>query len=788
MRWPFSIFSRGGAADDASASPGGPAGAGLPGGTGAAGGAGPAGPVAAAAPAATAAWRTLPVVQRALGAPSLIAPAIPFGRALATQRRPDPILRPLGHDVAADGPGGLVSGIAVPLVVPAPAVPVSGGTPTPAPRATGPAGRALQRRAIGSRASVADLRARGEDDRLAEVPLADAGEPGVVKDLALPPRPLPVVAPSPRPPVATRVADASAPAPARVVARLADARGWDATSMPVPDVDVDEAAEEAAVGGRADASGTGAPAAAAPVQRTALDASAPPAVDAPDGSLAGPARRTLGESRRLGLGAPLAAKPIPSPAHAEGSALPLARLARPGAATGPGGALPEPAALQLPPITPAVAAAAPMPVLQPLQRETAAAPAPAARALPAAPEAEGSAAGAPSSAAGRPLVGDPGRAIAGFPPAGDEDDEPDAGGSSGVAGSDLPALPLQRLPSATGLTGGPGFEARTAIPGSGAADSAAPATEAPVPMADGPSSSPEAAAALGSAAGAGEAAAAGGAPAERADLPLAPAVTGLATSRRLAASQAAAPTTLGLLPSGAAQPVVARLAVGRPSSGPGAGNAPVVQRSSPSALPGASSASLPSSSLGSVGAVRPGAPSGAMPWPGSVSAGGAGATVPAGSSGMGLARAVAPVVRGRPAGGGSDMPVVARLAGSQVGSRAEAVEARQSDAAVPGGEATGIGAAEAGIGGPGGQVEWRPSSGFTRAAGGPVVQRAEAAGGGAEVEAGGAGGTIGAAAAGGGAEGGDVEKMADQVYDRIRERIASELLLDRERAGLLVDG
>jgi hypothetical protein len=42
--------------------------------------------------------------------------------------------------------------------------------------------------------------------------------------------------------------------------------------------------------------------------------------------------------------------------------------------------------------------------------------------------------------------------------------------------------------------------------------------------------------------------------------------------------------------------------------------------------------------------------------------------------------------------------------------------------------------------------------------------------------------------AGAGGAGQDYEEMADRVYDRIRSRFATELLLDRERMGLLIDG
>ena len=96
---------------------------------------------------------------------------------------------------------------------------------------------------------------------------------------------------------------------------------------------------------------------------------------------------------------------------------------------------------------------------------------------------------------------------------------------------------------------------------------------------------------------------------------------------------------------------------------------------------------------------------------------------------------------------------------------------------------------------------WTPAAGFTSVAPLPVpfVQRAvqidEVAvtpnGGGAgsgESGVAGAGqsGSAGAAAAGGGA-GTDYEELAEQLYDRIRDRLTTELLLDRERSGTLVD-
>jgi hypothetical protein len=71
---------------------------------------------------------------------------------------------------------------------------------------------------------------------------------------------------------------------------------------------------------------------------------------------------------------------------------------------------------------------------------------------------------------------------------------------------------------------------------------------------------------------------------------------------------------------------------------------------------------------------------------------------------------------------------------------------------------------------------------------GPVVQRVVEIGEvTAEVGQGPSGGEPGQGA-GGGAGTPDYEEIAEHVYDRIRGRLALELLLDRERMGLLIDG
>ena len=92
-----------------------------------------------------------------------------------------------------------------------------------------------------------------------------------------------------------------------------------------------------------------------------------------------------------------------------------------------------------------------------------------------------------------------------------------------------------------------------------------------------------------------------------------------------------------------------------------------------------------------------------------------------------------------------------------------------------------------------GVLGWSAVSGFAAlpAVGPAMVQRAvvvdEVA---TQVEAAPAAGPMegGTGNAGTGGAGQDYEEIADRVYDRIRSRFATELLLDRERMGLLIDG
>ncbi len=224
MRWPFSLLFRG---EPAAPAAGPAAGTGAPGSS-------PAAASAGGVPARPAAWRGLPAVQRTMGEAPLTAPALPFGRALAGRRPADLALRPLAHDVAADGPAGLVSGIATPLTTAPPSTPARAG------HAPQPARPAVQRRAASSAAAPPPRAERPavDDD------VASAAEPWTPDA----PRSLPAVPPAAAATAlaATRVASGSAPFPPL------------ATATPTG-----PAAERRAAAA-ADAAASGAPAAATP--------------------------------------------------------------------------------------------------------------------------------------------------------------------------------------------------------------------------------------------------------------------------------------------------------------------------------------------------------------------------------------------------------------------------------------------------------------------------------------------------------------------------------------------
>ncbi len=709
MRWPFSLLFPGDRDAPAAAD-------GRAGGSGA-----PAGGEAnvPAAPPRPAAWRGMAPVQRTVGSAPLTAPAGPFARALASRRRPDPILRPLAHDVAADGPAGLVSGIAAPLVTPVSAAAAH------AEAATLPvAADAVQRRS--RTVSVAQLSLGG-----ANAVGDDSGGGGAASALPGPlVRKLPVAGTAGNALAATRVAVTTAPEPSRPRARPAgvtaqrraeaadgpaDAPGASSGTVAAPMADPAGALSvQGSAGPPPGATGT------APVADAAVQA---------EGDAPAVQRRTLGESRRLGLGAPLARRPESRQAP-QAATLPLAR----------------PPAPAMPPTRVASAAPASLPILR------LAAP-------PAAP-------GSPASV--------PGADAAGSPPA-------DGAGPGVASDRDAEAPTAPAAPSTRPLLGDPARRAGTPSgegPGDHDDGAGGPATDAgPLPVArlatdSGPSTP-------ATRAPGGEIGGPGGEGAPSLAATARPSATAPLVATRAAADARTPLRSTVASPPPAAPVVVARRAAGPAVSGPepsvrsGEGRPPGVPLGRATAPEGRLlGATVPGASLQRSAADRASGPA----W---TAGRGDGRAVPAAGPPLVVSRSSgslsapggtppgsAAAARGGPPspGGGIDLPlpVVSRLAADAA-----------STAPAPG---TALG--------------WTPAGGFAPAAAdvGPVIQRVVEIG---EVSAEvgqGSPASDGGPGAGGGAGTPDYEEIAEHVYDRIRSRIALELLLDRERMGLLIDG
>src|SRR5205085_66822 len=77
---------------------------------------GGAGPVIARAAETRPEWRDVPAMGTSFGPPELTVAPDSFRAGLAAHTPPQPFLAPLGHLVSADGPSGIVSGLAQPLV------------------------------------------------------------------------------------------------------------------------------------------------------------------------------------------------------------------------------------------------------------------------------------------------------------------------------------------------------------------------------------------------------------------------------------------------------------------------------------------------------------------------------------------------------------------------------------------------------------------------------------------------------------------------------------------------
>lgn len=720
-----------------------------------------------------AAWRELPPVQRTFGAAPLTAPTTAFARDLASRREPDPILEPLGHDVTSDGPAGLVSGIAVPLVQR-----TSAGShpranpPLPSPLAPARGRPTLQRgvttvAALPPRVAAEPTAAAAHDASAledagvaaspAEAPAADEAPGQVVRVL-----PVARLATGTPAMAATRVADATAPMPVQALARVVTPGGTrererpGVTETPPTAAIVPGATPTAELAAGTWPTGTD----LAPAEPGRPDGPAQPVV----------ARRTLGESRRLGLGAPLVGPP-PSAARESGRPdLPVARRARSSDADSPA----KPTVPAPPVMPPAAAAPEPLPRLVVARRSatsaTTIATAPASvpwGGVPEAPEAPDSSAasdgapeGAPAAdadaadgstpgdAAGptRPLVGKSPIGVAGLA-RGDQGagDDPDTAAAPGVG-----ALHPTRASAPW-----PGVDMRAGAPGTGA-------TSAP---------------SIGGPAGTGGSEASSGAAIQRIT-GVAPASGGSPASVRSAATTSAVPTMAPLVASRAMRPgPTASMTASRIGPAVRADWEPsaVVAQLSRAAFTARGPEATPGPRTAFAG--HPGAPSVpgvAVRW----------------DERPVVARAAAGSGRGPTVSAVSTLPLVHAAAGTASGGWLdEGIAGRSADAG-----------------------SWTPAAGFTTVAGAPgrFVQRAvkidevsvtaDAAAGAAESGAAGSGaGESGAAAAGqvattrasaaapGGA-GTDYEEIAEHVYDRIRARLTTELLLDRERAGTLVDG
>lgn len=264
------------------------------------------------------AWQDLPPIERTIGAPRPIARARAFGAGLAARQGREPMLRSLGHDVRPGAPSGLVSNLVTPLArrsSGAAVVPSAGTGEFVRPRD----GRPLARR----RAAVGPRRVAAASVGMAPVEPAQS-EGAAEGRIELPaPRPLAVVG-------------EGAAEPAHAFTEVT----WPGTGE----------ARAGAPPGRVAVGGSGASSAAAAPLPVLPDgivaaASATPEVEAPMAAGGGrtgeartdlpatvvQARPTLGQSRRLGLGAPLPARPAgaidpsrsgaPLPSPAAGSAI-----------------------------------------------------------------------------------------------------------------------------------------------------------------------------------------------------------------------------------------------------------------------------------------------------------------------------------------------------------------------------------------------------------------------------------------------------------------------------------
>ena len=249
MRWPFGHRST---SPDRTASP-------------------PPGLAAAARPHD--AWRQLPAVQRVVGRPPLVAPAAPFAERLATRRAPELALEPLGHEVSPLATPGRLIGVARPA-----AAAIAGPVELPVEL---PLQRIARAAATATEAGWSSFDAPSADPDVR----AEGTVPGTVRFERL----------APGNPILTSSAEAGVPpAPAgRLDLRAGGAAAERLAATPLTAAPLPVAPAGPAIQRLEAPAPVGAAAAATAVQPASTPAPAP-------------ARRpTLGEARRLGLGAPL---------------------------------------------------------------------------------------------------------------------------------------------------------------------------------------------------------------------------------------------------------------------------------------------------------------------------------------------------------------------------------------------------------------------------------------------------------------------------------------------------
>jgi hypothetical protein len=249
----------------------------------------------AAPPRGAEAWRSLPALAETIGPPPLVAPVRPFAAALAGENPPPPILAPLSHGIGLEAPRGLIVGVARPI----PAIVGNGSTSV--------VQRAPARRGVGATLGDAgesfDPVAAGADLEVAQASLI----PTV--SAAVDPAPVP----------ATVWGRGRLPISDAAVGRVARSlsRSGGRVAIKAPPVGVVREARSAPTPASSAAAIQRAPLASPPAV-----ASTPPIVPSPPTtasaapmshpaiSTASAGRLTIGQARRLGLGAPVAGGPV----------------------------------------------------------------------------------------------------------------------------------------------------------------------------------------------------------------------------------------------------------------------------------------------------------------------------------------------------------------------------------------------------------------------------------------------------------------------------------------------